>query len=537
MKNYSILALLASLLCMETAGQTRIEPPVMGWSSWNTYRVNISDSLICSQADALHQKGLDALGYRYINIDDGFFGGRNAEGQLVAHPQRFPRGLRPVVDHIHALGLKAGIYSDAGRNTCGSFWDKDSLGMGVGFYGHDEQDARFYFDSCRFDFIKIDFCGGDAAQNAEKLDLDERQRYLDIRAAINETSRPEAKVNVCRWAFPGTWVAQAGTSWRIAGDIAPTWNSLKQIVGKNKYLSAYAANGCYNDMDMLEIGRGLTEAEERTHFGLWCLLSSPLLIGCDLHTIPETSLALLKNKALIALNQDPLGKQAYVVRQDSGTVVFVKDIVKENGLERAVAVTNFTDAPRDFTLDFAEVQLGGVVQVYDLFQGGEPKVAIDGKLTLEIAPHDTQIYRLKATRRFERHCYEAETAWLDAYQCLQNPLAVGTAFYEDAPACSGGGKVCHVGGKTGNWMEWRRVFSPKGGNYRMTLDYSSEEMCAIRCSVNGGEPFAKYVTSGGKDRMGQCVFQLRLVPGMNTIRISGEKDRYFDVDAMHLEPL
>ena len=138
------------------------------------------------QADAMAKQGLKEAGYEYINIDDGYFGGRDSKGQLLIHPTRFPNGLRPVVNHIHSLGFKAGIYSDAGRNTCGNFWDKDEKGAGVGLYGHDQQDADYFFKDLKFDFIKVDFCGGDAPQNTEHLDLDERERYTAIRHAIDK---------------------------------------------------------------------------------------------------------------------------------------------------------------------------------------------------------------------------------------------------------------------------------------------------------------------------------------------------------------
>ena len=157
----------------------------MGWSSWNTYRVNISDSLILCQAEALVGFGLDTVGYRYVNIDDGYFGGRDlASGELKFHPVRFPVGLKPVVDGIHALGLKAGIYSDAGRSTCGSFWDNDTIALNVGLYGHESRDCRLFFKDLGFDFIKIDFCGGDAKQNGEHLSLDPRKQYGIIRDAV-----------------------------------------------------------------------------------------------------------------------------------------------------------------------------------------------------------------------------------------------------------------------------------------------------------------------------------------------------------------
>lgn len=295
------------MLHAEKQSLDTVEPPLMGWSSWNTYRVNINEALICKQADAMVEQGLQAAGYSYVNIDDGFFGYRDKEGLLHTHDQRFPNGIKPVADYIHSKGLKAGIYSDAGSNTCGSIWDNDRNGVGVGLYGFERQDADLYFNKWGFDFIKIDYCG------ALQLDLDERKRYTEIVEAIREVCPRNISVNICRWAYPGTWVKDLARSWRISPDISPKWESVRSIIYKNLYLSAYAGEGHYNDMDMLEIGRGLNPEEEEVHFGMWCIMSSSLLIGCDLTRIPEASLELLKNPELIALNQDPLGLQAYVV--------------------------------------------------------------------------------------------------------------------------------------------------------------------------------------------------------------------------------
>ena len=142
--------------------------PLMGWSSWNTYGFQISEQLIMSQTSAMVNKGLKNVGYKYINIDDGFFGGRDSEGNLLIHPTRFPNGMKKVVDFIHSRGLKAGIYSDAGKNTCASFHGGDKIGEGVGLYGHDQEDIDLYFKDLGFDFIKVDFCGGDPVHNNEQ---------------------------------------------------------------------------------------------------------------------------------------------------------------------------------------------------------------------------------------------------------------------------------------------------------------------------------------------------------------------------------
>ena len=305
---------LSVLPCRVEAQQ--FAPPIMGWSSWNTFHVNISDSLIRTQADAMVRLGLKDVGYTHINIDDGFFGWRDASGEMHPHPQRFPNGLKVVADYIHSKGLMAGIYSDAGANTCGSKYDADDHGFGAGLYGHEEQDARLYFRDWGFDFIKIDYCGA-----GTWLDLDEQKRYTAVCEAIKREAGHPVSINICRWAFPGVWAENIATSWRISRDILPNWSSIKYIIEKNMYLSAFAGDGHYNDMDMLEIGRGLKPSEEEVHVGMWCMMSSPMLIGCDLNKLNESSLALLKNRELLAINQDRLGLQAYVVlRQGPGYV-------------------------------------------------------------------------------------------------------------------------------------------------------------------------------------------------------------------------
>ena len=328
-----------------TQAPTAVTPPAMGWSSWNAFMTDISDTLIMQQADLMVSTGLAAAGYDHINIDDGYFGPRGENGRMSENPVRFPGGMRPVVDHIHSLGLKAGIYSDAGDNTCGSGYNDDFYGFGAGFWGHEAQDAQVYFNDWNFDFIKIDFCGG------KHLKLDTKERYMRIREVIDSVSTHPVEVNICRWHYPGTWVNQAGDSWRISGDIAPEWPFVTYIMEMNMYLSAYAGGGRYNDMDMLVVGyagrpsmlrrgNGMTFAEEEAHFGLWCIMSSPLMIGCDLAYLPEDTRALVTNPELVAVNQDPLGLQPHVVQHEGNGYVFVKDVKALRGLERAVALYN-----------------------------------------------------------------------------------------------------------------------------------------------------------------------------------------------------
>ena len=528
-KKLSII--LASAFSLTLSAQ-QYEKPTMGWSSWNTYRVNISADLIMKQADAMAQQGLKEVGYKYINIDDGYFGGRDSNGQLLIHATRFPDGLEPVVSHIHSLGFKAGIYSDAGRNTCGNFWDKDEKGAGVGLYGHDQQDVDFFFKKLKFDFIKIDFCGGDPPQNTEHLNLDEKERYTAIRNAIDNTGRKDVRINVCRWNFPGTWVHNVGSSWRMDADISPDWNAVKRIIAKNRYLSAYATEGHYNDMDMLEIGRGLSDAEERTHFGMWCMQSSPLLIGCDMTTIPTKSLELLKNKELIAINQDALALQAYVVKQENGVYLYVKDIQTLNGTTRAVAIYNPTDNERNFELKMSDVDLSGMVKVRDVFVHKDMPKVNNGIMNVNIPHHDTRIFVLKAEKRMPRTIYEAETAWLERFQCLGINNSLGYANYVDSDFCSGGAKVEWLGNNKDNYMEWRNVFCQKDGIYNMTLSYATEVDRSVYCSVNGNKDFEIKTPGKNKNTVKTVSRKIRLKKGMNTIRIGNAHSWCPDIDKM-----
>lgn len=516
----------------ESPAEAGIQLPTMGWSSWNTYRVHISDSLIMRQADAMVATGLAEVGYDHINIDDGYFGGRDARtGQLLVHPTRFPGGLKPVVDHVHALGLKAGIYSDAGTNTCGSYYDRDTIARGVGFYGHDQQDADYFFKELGFDFVKVDFCGGNAPQNTDRLALDPQERYTAIRRAIDATGRTDVRLNVCRWDFPGVWVRDVATSWRISHDITDKWWSLKSIIMQSLYLSAYAGGGHYNDMDMLEVGRSMSLEEDRTHFGLWCIMASPLLIGCDLTTLKPETLDLLTNRELLALNQDPLGLQAYVAAHEGEGYVLVKDIEERFGPVRAAAFFNPTDAPLRIGVDLAVLELAGNVAVRDLF-AREDLGSVNGRLEAEVPAHGTRIYRLEAEQRLERSRYEAETAWLSDYQELYNNLVFHTATYTPVPECSGGMAVTQLGYKPTNDLQWRDVYSREGGEYRLTLRCLSPEERTIYLSVGPGA--AQTVQVGAAKGWQDVDVSVRLEPGVNVIRLANDRGPMPDVDYMEL---
>ena len=526
MRHYSsiiiaLAAVLASSCCERPQG---VKPPLMGWSSWNAYMVDISDSIITHQADLMVEKGLKEAGYRYVNIDDGFFGYRDERGYMVPHPERFPKGpegMRALVDHIHSLGLKAGIYSDAGDNTCGSSYNHDLNGLGAGLYGHDVVDAERYFNEWDFDFIKLDYCGG------QNLKLDPEVRYREIRRVIDSVATRHIRINVCRWNFPGTWVNGIGDSWRISADIRPVWKSIKYIVGKNLYLSAYAGNGNYNDMDMLAVGYnikpspfweeglGLSYTEEEAHFGIWCIMSSPLLLGCDIEYIPEETMKIITNPELIAINQDRLGLQAHVVQHVGETYVFAKDILEKWGNTRAVALYNPADTSMRFTLTPEEIEMTGTLTVRDLNLNAD--LGECSSIEMALPPHSAKILKVRG-ERIEPTLYEAEWGYCPDFTAIK-----GTGVkYVPMEGTSGRAVAMNLGGSESNCLEWRDVHSVSGGEYELSLSIQyCEEATGLRISVNGEE---KEIVSCGlaKDGFYTLNTLAELNKGENCVRIWSE---------------
>ena len=521
---------------MSVTTATAQDGPTMGWSSWNTFELNISESIIKGQAAAMVSKGLFDAGYDHINIDDGYFGGRDAEtGKLKIHPTRFPNGLQPVVDFIHSKGLKAGIYSDGGYNTCGSYHGGDKTGEGVGLYQHDQQDCDFFFKELGFDFIKVDFCGGDPVHNKDGLDLDEKARYTAIAQAIKNTGRTDVRMNICRWAYPGTWANNAGFSWRTTQDIFSNWDSIKDILKQNLYMSAYSSKGHYNDMDMLEVGvnkwgNELTAEEAKTHFGMWCIMNSPLLIGCNINSLSTTNLNLLKNKDLIALNQDTLYQQAYLAAKVNDCYIMVKDIEKANDTKRAFAIYNPNDAAKKVTLNFKDIDLADSVALHDCFTKKDIG-KFYGTYEVTVPKHGTKIYVAEADTRLERTRYEAETGYSKAY----SEIDWNICQYSEASYCSGGYKVGYIGGSN-NYLEWSNVYSKEGGDYKLTIGYICGENRTINVYVNGKKAKGLSCNSGGWEKVGKKTLDITLEKGENTIRLVNTSGWLPDMDYIDVTP-
>jgi alpha-galactosidase len=313
-----LLAMLAHAQKFEGLAKT----PQLGWNSWNKFGCEVSEKLIRETADAMVTSGMKDAGFLYVNIDDCWHGERDARGFIQPNPEHFPSGMKALADYVHSKGLKLGIYSDAGWKTCGGK---------PGSRGYEYQDALTYAE-WGIDYLKYDWC------NTEGLKAE--GAYQTMREALRKAGRP-VLFSLCEWGDnqPWEWGKKVGHSWRTTGDIYAcfdcikdhgTWKSLGvvHILDKQEGLRVHAGPDHWNDMDMLEVGNGMSVSEDRAHFTIWAMLNSPLITGNDLRTMSKETTAILTNKAVIALNQDALGVQAFLYAKRDGVDYWFKPLEK-----------------------------------------------------------------------------------------------------------------------------------------------------------------------------------------------------------------
>ena len=313
-RRFLLTILLLLLLPVIGRAQTRESlslTPQMGWSSWNNFQGNINEDIIKSIADAMVASGLKDAGYTYINIDDCWHGKRDADGFIQADPKHFPHGIKALADYVHSRGLKLGIYSDAGSETCAGR---------PGSLGHEYQDALQYA-RWGIDYLKYDWCN--------TTNVNAQGAYQLMRDAIQAAGRP-IFFSMCEWGdnHPWRWAKDIGDSWRIGPDIWCSFDSTRifptyiqcsviDCINRNDSLRSYAGPGHWNDPDMLEVGNGLSANQDRAHFTMWCMMASPLILGNDVRNMSDETKAILTNRDLIAIDQDKLGVQGlrFLIRE------------------------------------------------------------------------------------------------------------------------------------------------------------------------------------------------------------------------------
>lgn len=318
--------------------------PPMGWNSWNKFGCDVSETLIREMADAMVSSGMKDAGYEYIVVDDCWQSDRDAQGNIIPDPQRFPSGMKALADYVHAKGLKFGLYSDAGTLTCQKR---------PGSRGYEFQDARQYA-AWGVDYLKYDWCST-GTQNAPAS-------YTLMRDALLKTGRPIV-FSMCEWGTskPWLWAQDVGNLWRTTGDIQDCWDCKRDwggmgfvhILDLQVGLESYAGPGHWNDPDMLEVGNGgMTTTEYRAHFSLWCILAAPLMAGNDLRNMSPDIAEILMNKEVIAVDQDPLGLQGRRVRREGDFEVWVKQLSDGS---RAVVLFNRSGTESQMSVSWIEL--------------------------------------------------------------------------------------------------------------------------------------------------------------------------------------
>lgn len=350
MKTCAFLFIILSLSANAQKFQNLAQAPPMGWNSWNTFATDINEQLVKDIADKFVELGLKDAGYEYIVLDDGWMAKeRDENGNLVADPDKFPNGMKALADYVHDKGLKFGLYNCAGSKTCAGY---------PGSRGHEYQDARAYA-SWGVDYLKYDWC------NTEKLNAE--GAYMTMRDALKTAGRPTV-FSICEWGDnePWKWAADLGHLWRVTGDIINCWDcevghgswsswGVWKIINMRKDIRKAAGPGHWNDFDMMEVGNGMTDAEDRSHFAMWSMLASPLIMGNDLRTASEETVKTLTNKEVIAVNQDGLGIQGFRFSNENNMEIWLKPLANEGW---AVTFINMSDSPIEIDFDWKKHEIG-----------------------------------------------------------------------------------------------------------------------------------------------------------------------------------
>jgi alpha-galactosidase len=356
---------------MPTPGALAATPP-MGWNSWNKYGCAVSEKVIRDTADALVATGMRDLGYRYLNIDDCWQSSRASNGTILHDQNTFPSGIKALADYVHDKGLKLGVYSDRGTQTCAGR---------PGSQGYETLDASQYA-SWGVDYLKYDNC---------HVNLDAELQYGTMQNALAATGKPIV-FSICAWAF-SEYMPGSGQLWRTTNDIQDNWGSVMGILDVNSRFAAYAGPSGWNDPDMLEVGNGgMTTAEYRSHFSLWAMMAAPLIAGNDLTTMSDATRTILTNAEVIAVDQDPLGYQGYRVKRENDLELWAKPLAGSG--VRAVLLFNRSGSSQPMTVKWLDIGLSrGMATVHNMWAHGDHGTFED-EFTFSVPAHDVAMLRI-----------------------------------------------------------------------------------------------------------------------------------------------
>lgn len=366
------------LLPLSLSAQDKIAvTPPMGWNSWNHFAERVDDATIRSTADALVSTGMRDAGYVFVNIDDTWQGERDANGLI--HPNdRFPN-MKALADYVHSKGLKLGIYSGPGPKTCAQF---------EGSLGHEEQDAQTYAQ-WGIDYLKYDWCQ-QPPQSVDQM----KAAYTKMHDALKKAGRPIV-LSLCQYGWHKVWEwgpSVGGNLWRTTGDITDRYSSMAEIGFNQNGLEKFAGPGHWNDPDMLEVGNGgMNEDEYRTHFSLWAILAAPLIAGNDVTRMTPYTVEILTNREIIAVDQDPLGKQGSRVAQEGPFEVWMKPM--QDG-SKVVGLFNRQRTTEQITANLAQIGIRGEAAVRDLWLKKDVGTFKDS-YSAYVPPHGVVLVRIR----------------------------------------------------------------------------------------------------------------------------------------------
>jgi alpha-galactosidase len=378
------LVLVIGLICCAAtpspiaAQEQNLAPtPPMGWNSWNHFAEKIDARTVRAEADAMVASGMKDAGFLYINIDDTWEGKRDDKG--VIHPNRKFRDMKALTAYVHSKGLKIGLYSSPGPKTCAGF---------EGTLGHEEQDAQTYAD-WGFDYLKYDWCQDTGTPEQMKA------AYTKMHDALQKTGRPIV-LSLCQYGWGNVWewgASVGGNLWRTTGDIEDNYDSMARIGFGQAGLEKYAGPGHWNDPDMLEVGNGgMSEDEYRTHLSLWSILAAPLIAGNDLTKMTPYTQEMLTNREVIAVDQDPLGRQGFPVVQEGPFEVWQKPMADGSVV---VGLFNRSKEADKMTAYFSQVGIAGEVTARDLWLKKDLG-SFQEKYSVNVPARGVVLVRLKA---------------------------------------------------------------------------------------------------------------------------------------------
>jgi alpha-galactosidase len=480
----------------------------MGFNNWNAVRCNVNEAFMKRIADFIHTRVIEGAtlqqrGYSYVNIDDCWaMPNRDANGNLVVNRSKFPSGIDGMASYVHGQGLKLGIYADSGTRTC----DRNGF---PGSIGHERVDA-LQWARWRVDLMKYDNCNQSPGDNMQRTVA----RYTAMRDALLAAERETGQkilYSICQKGdngiSPFPWSPDVGNMWRTTSDIRPNWDRLKFIIGRNIPLHQWAKPGAWNDPDMLEIGNGtLTQTEERTQFSMWAIMAAPLLIGTDLTAASAADLAILANSDVIAIDQDPVGRQGRQISNTGGRRILVKELA--NG-DRAVALYNESDATATISTSASAIGMPSATS-YGLFDlWSKARRTTTGTISASVPAHATVLYRVSRdggpapTNRFE-----AENA----------TISQGAVESQHA-GFSGTGYVNTINA-AGPFVEWTVTAAAAGATtLRFRHANGVAENRPMSISINGAAPVSvSFPSTGAWTTWATVNVPATLNAGANTVR-------------------